>query len=85
MTAAQDRLDSPRPPTPPRRVIAALTALTALIGACAEAAGAVYQPIAVAARPGREAVEVDFLPGVQVSLAAAALLDLAAPRALPGG
>ncbi|PNE43420.1 hypothetical protein AOB60_00295 [Streptomyces noursei] len=51
-------------------------ALNTLIGACSEAAGAVYQPIA-AAPPGQEAVEVNVLPCIQVSLTAATLLDRA--------
>ncbi|MFG2220479.1 hypothetical protein ACGFN1_37730 [Streptomyces sp. NPDC048685] len=59
-----------------RRHARLIAALTTLIGACAEAAGAVYQPIA-AASPGTEAVKVDVLPCVQVSLTAAALLDRA--------
>ncbi|MFD7533652.1 hypothetical protein ACFV8E_39630 [Streptomyces sp. NPDC059849] len=59
-----------------RRHARLIAALTTLIGACAEAAGAVYQPIA-AASPGTEAVEVNVLPCVQVSLTAAALLDRA--------
>ncbi|MFJ3161385.1 hypothetical protein [Streptomyces kanasensis] len=50
--------------------------MTTLVGACAEAAGAVYRPIAVAP-PDQEAVEVSLLPCVQVSLSAAVLLDRA--------
>ena len=68
-----DRLDLPARRRRHARLIAALTTL---IGACAEAAGAVYQPVA-AAPPGQEAVGVDLLPSMQVSLSAAALLDLA--------
>ncbi|MFJ6437781.1 hypothetical protein [Streptomyces sp. NPDC091416] len=59
-----------------RRHARLIAALTELIGAAAEAAGAVYRPIA-AAPPGQEAVEVSVLPCVQVSLAAGALLDQA--------
>ncbi|MFI1386647.1 hypothetical protein [Embleya sp. NPDC020886] len=74
MTAASDdRVDLPARRRRHARLIAALTAL---IGACAEAAGAVYQPIA-AAPPDQEAVEVSVLPCVQVGLAAAVLLDRA--------
>ncbi|WEH37261.1 hypothetical protein PZB75_30190 [Streptomyces sp. AM 4-1-1] len=73
MTATSNRLDLPARRRRHARLIAALTTL---IGACAEAAGAVYQPIA-AASPGTENVEVNVLPCVQVSLTAAALLDRA--------
>jgi hypothetical protein len=73
VTATSDRLDLPARRRRHARLIAALTTL---IGACAEAAGAVYQPIA-AASPGQEAVEVNLLPCLQVSLSAASLLDLA--------
>ncbi|MFF2902705.1 hypothetical protein [Streptomyces sp. NPDC057966] len=73
MTATSDRLDLPARRRRHARLIAALTTL---IGACADAAGAVYQPIA-AAPSGQEAVEVNVLPCVQVSLTAAALLDRA--------
>lgn len=59
-----------------RRNARLIAALTQLIGACAEAAGTVYRPIA-AAPPDQEAVEVALLPCVQVSLGAALLLDLA--------
>ncbi|MEU5583064.1 hypothetical protein ABZ791_36325 [Streptomyces huasconensis] len=72
MTATSDRLDLPAR----RRQARLIAALTTLIGACAEAAGAVYQPIA-AASPGQEAVEVNLLPCLQVSLCVASLLDLA--------
>lgn len=41
---------------------------------CAEAAGAVYWPIAVAP-PGQDAVTVDLMPVKRVALSAAALLD----------
>ncbi|MDX3166006.1 hypothetical protein PV516_19650 [Streptomyces scabiei] len=73
MTATPDRLDLPARRRRHARLIATLTSL---IRACAEAAGAVYQPIA-AAPPGQETVEVDLLPCLQVSLSAATLLDLA--------
>ncbi|MET9659000.1 hypothetical protein [Streptomyces sp. NPDC006510] len=59
-----------------RRHARLIAALTTLIGACAEAAGAVYEPVA-AAPPGQEAVDVSLLPCIQVSLAAATLLDRA--------
>ncbi|MEV6750504.1 hypothetical protein AB0N21_40355 [Streptomyces sp. NPDC051080] len=71
MTATSNDLPARR-----RRHARLIAALTTLIGACAEAAGAVYQPIA-AASPGTEDVEVNVLPCVQVSLTAAALLDRA--------
>ncbi|MFF4739953.1 hypothetical protein ACFY2W_29335 [Streptomyces sp. NPDC001262] len=73
MTVTPDRLDLPARRRRHARLIAAMTEL---IGACAEAGGAVYWPIA-AASPDQEAVAVTFLPCVQVSLGAAALLDLA--------
>ncbi|MET8889825.1 hypothetical protein [Streptomyces griseus] len=73
MTAPSNRLDLPARRRRHARLIAALTTL---IGECAEAAGAVYQPIA-AASPGTEDVEVNVLPCIQVSLAAADLLDRA--------
>ncbi|MGW4186226.1 hypothetical protein ACWEK2_29155 [Streptomyces albidoflavus] len=59
-----------------RRNARLIAALTQLIGACAEAAGAVYRLIA-AAPPDQEGVEVDLLPCLQVSLSAAPLLDMA--------
>ncbi|MFS0697825.1 hypothetical protein [Streptomyces nitrosporeus] len=73
MTIAPDRLELPARRRRHARLIAALTTL---IGACAEAAGALYRPIA-AASPGTEAVEVNTVPCVQVSLTAAHLLDRA--------
>ncbi|MEV5200541.1 hypothetical protein [Streptomyces sp. NPDC053720] len=51
-----------------------IAVLTTLVGACAEAAGAVYEPVA-AAPPGQETVDVSLLPCIQVGLAAATLLD----------
>ncbi|MGZ2359868.1 hypothetical protein LRE75_24705 [Streptomyces sp. 372A] len=48
MTTASDHLDLP---ARRRRYAQLIAALTTLSGACAEAAGAVYQPIAAA--PGR--------------------------------
>lgn len=63
-------------PSRRRRHARLIAALTRLIGACAEAAGAVYEPIA-AAPPGQEAVEVALLPCIQVTLTAATLLDRA--------
>ncbi|MFC1405782.1 MULTISPECIES: hypothetical protein [Streptacidiphilus] len=73
MTATSDRRALP---TRRRRHARLIAALTELIGACAEAAAAVYRPIA-AAPPVREVVEVALLPCVQVSLTAALLLDRA--------
>ncbi|MCZ4124975.1 hypothetical protein [Streptomyces sp. H39-S7] len=73
MTVTPDRLNLPARRRRHARLIAALTEL---IGACAEAAGEVYRPIA-AAPPGQEAVAVALLPCVQVSLTAATLLDMA--------
>ncbi|MFD0341146.1 hypothetical protein ACFVH0_21140 [Streptomyces sp. NPDC127117] len=71
-----DRLDLPAR----RRRHARLSAApTTLIGACAEAAGAVYEPIAAAPR-GQEAVDVSLLPCKQVSLVATTLLDLGPAR-----
>ncbi|MFH8343119.1 hypothetical protein [Streptomyces sp. AM6-12] len=70
---ATNRVDLPARRRRHARLIAALTTL---IGACAEAAGAVYRPIA-AASPGQEAIEVNVLPCVQVTLTAADLLDRA--------
>ncbi|MFF8617144.1 hypothetical protein [Streptomyces sp. NPDC015350] len=59
-----------------RRHARLIAALTTLIGACADAANAVYQPIADAPSE-QEAVGVSLLPCVQVSLSAAMLLDQA--------
>lgn len=73
VTATPDRLDLPARRRRHARLIAALTTL---IGACAEAAGAVYQPIA-AGPPGQEAVTVDLMPLRKVALTAATLLDFA--------
>lgn len=73
MTTTPDRLNLPARRRRHARLVAALTAL---IGACADAAGEVYRPIA-AAPPGQEAVAVTLMPCVQVSLTAAALLDMA--------
>ncbi|MFJ1601559.1 hypothetical protein [Streptomyces sp. NPDC088261] len=73
MSAPLSRLDLPARRRRHARLIAALTSL---IGACAEAAGAVYNPVA-AAPPGQEGVEVTLLPCLQVSGAAALLLDRA--------
>lgn len=64
------------PPARRRRNARLIATLTELVGACAEAAGAAYPPIA-AAPPGQRAVDVAVLPCIQVSLSAAALLDLA--------
>ncbi|MFG2570870.1 hypothetical protein ACGFR6_36305 [Streptomyces sp. NPDC048567] len=73
MTTTPGRLGLPAHRRRNARLIAALTQL---IGACAEAAGTVYRPIA-AAPPDQEGVEVDLLPCLQVSLSAAPLLDMA--------
>ncbi|MET9954487.1 hypothetical protein ABZ135_23490 [Streptomyces sp. NPDC006339] len=73
MTVTPDRLALP---SRRRRHARLIAALTTLIGACADAAGAVYEPIA-AAPPHQEGVEVDPLPCIQVSLSAALLLDRA--------
>jgi hypothetical protein len=59
-----------------RRHARLIAALNELIRACAEAAGAVFDPIA-AAPPDDQAVEVNLLPCLQVSRHAALLLDLA--------
>lgn len=59
-----------------RRHARLIAALTELIGACSEAAVAVYRTIADAP-PGQEAVGVNLMPCIQVSLSAALLLDRA--------
>ncbi|KPC78317.1 hypothetical protein ADL27_48535 [Streptomyces sp. NRRL F-6602] len=59
-----------------RRHARLIATLAELIGACAEAAGAVYRPIADAP-PGQHEVKVRLLPCVQVGLAAPVLLDRA--------
>lgn len=71
VTVTSDRLDLPARRRRHARLIAALTEL---IGACAEAASAVYWPIATAP-PCQEAVEVDLLPARKVAGSAAILLD----------
>ncbi|MEE6269109.1 hypothetical protein V2E29_26170 [Streptomyces diastatochromogenes] len=73
MTTTPDRLDLP---ARRRRNARLIVALTQLIGACADAAGTVYQPIA-AAPPCQDTVEVALMPCIQVSLSAALLLDVA--------
>lgn len=73
MTATPDHLELPARRRRHARLIAALTTL---IGACADAAGAVYEPIA-AAPPGQEGVAVDLMPLRKVATSAAALLDFA--------
>jgi hypothetical protein len=73
MTTTPDRQQFPARRRRHARLIAALTQL---IGACAEAAGTVYRPIA-AAPPDQEGVEVNLLPCLQVSVSAAPLLDMA--------
>ncbi|MGW4652317.1 hypothetical protein [Kitasatospora sp. NPDC004289] len=64
-------------PTRRRRHARLIASLTDLIGACAEAAGEIYRPIA-AAPPGEQSVDV--APGllyVRLSLTAATVLDVA--------
>ncbi|MGW2090060.1 hypothetical protein [Streptomyces sp. NPDC001880] len=73
VTVTPARLDLPACRRRHARLIAALTTL---IGACADAANAVYQPIADAPSE-QEAVGVSLLPCIQVSLASAMLLDQA--------
>ncbi|MEU6315687.1 hypothetical protein [Streptomyces sp. NPDC047014] len=73
MTTTPDRLDLPARRRRHARLIAALTTVVA---DCAEAAGAVYRPIA-AAPPGDGEVVVDVLPCARISLTAATLLDRA--------
>ncbi|WP_257138746.1 hypothetical protein [Streptomyces sp. rh34] len=69
---------APAPSLPARRRRHArlIAALTDLIGACAEAAGKVYGPVA-AAPPEQEAVETSVLSCVRVGMSAPLLLDLA--------
>nr|WP_052183557.1 hypothetical protein [Streptomyces sp. SID8381] len=64
------------PPARRRRHARLIAALTSLIGACAAAAGDVYDPIARAA-PGQTAVPVSLLQCVQLSLSGPLLLDVA--------
>ncbi|MFJ2675097.1 hypothetical protein [Streptomyces sp. NPDC087525] len=73
MTTTPDHLELPARRRRHARLIAALTEL---IGACADAASAVYSPLATAP-PGREAVTVDLMPLRKVTLTAAILLDRA--------
>ncbi|MFB7763606.1 hypothetical protein [Streptomyces xiamenensis] len=73
MTTTPDRLELP---ARRRRHARRIAALTELIGACAQAAGAVYGPIA-AAPPGQDGVEVSLLSCLQVAGSAALLLDRA--------
>ncbi|WP_327075493.1 hypothetical protein OG196_42950 (plasmid) [Kitasatospora purpeofusca] len=73
MTATPSHLDLPARRRRHARLIAALTTA---VGACAEAAGKVYGPIA-AAPPGQEEVVVDPLPVVYLSHTAAPLLEAA--------
>ncbi|MFD5694406.1 hypothetical protein [Streptomyces rubiginosohelvolus] len=70
---------NPSPPLLParrRRHARLIAALTTLIGACTEAAGEVYGPIA-AAPPDQEGVEVQTLSCIRVGMSAPLLLDLA--------
>ncbi|MFJ3439449.1 hypothetical protein ACIPMU_38790 [Streptomyces cyaneofuscatus] len=67
---------TPVRPARRRRHARLIAALTTLIGACAEAAGEVYGPIA-AAPPGQEAVAVETLSCVRVVMSAPLLLDWA--------
>ncbi|MFB8020783.1 hypothetical protein ACFC36_19685 [Streptomyces rubiginosohelvolus] len=75
MTTASD-FPSPLLPARRRRHARLIAALTTLIGACAEAAGEVYGPIA-AATPDQEGVEVEALSCIRVAMSAPSLLDLA--------
>ncbi|MGQ4732579.1 hypothetical protein ACUN3E_33610 [Streptomyces sp. Ju416(a)] len=59
-----------------RRHARLIAALTVLIGECAEAAGEVYGPIAVAP-PDQEAVVVETLSCIRVAMSAPLLLDMA--------
>ncbi|WDN56060.1 hypothetical protein [Streptomyces clavuligerus] len=59
-----------------RRHARLIAALTALIAGCAEAAGAVYQPLA-AADPDQDGVAVDLMPIMRLAAAAPTLLDRA--------
>ncbi|MBD2829905.1 hypothetical protein ID875_21315 [Streptomyces globisporus] len=70
--------DAPPPVRPARRRRHArlIAALSSLIGACAEAAGEVYAPIA-AAPPDQEAVEVTTLSCMRVALSGPLLLEMA--------
>ncbi|MGW7415803.1 hypothetical protein [Streptomyces sp. NPDC054863] len=68
---APDRLDLP---ARRRRHVRLIAALTELIGASAEAASAVFSPIATAP-PAQEAVPVDLMPIKKVALTAALALD----------
>ncbi|MEV2262782.1 hypothetical protein AB0J13_29455 [Streptomyces anulatus] len=67
------------PPVRParrRRHARLIAALASLIGACAEAAGEVYGPVA-AAPPEQEAVETSVLSCVRVAMSGPLLLDMA--------
>ncbi|BDT39468.1 hypothetical protein [Streptomyces yaizuensis] len=71
MTVTPNRSDLPARRRRHARLIAALTEL---IGACAEAARAVYWPLATAP-PGQDAVTVDLMPLKKLSRSAPLLLD----------
>lgn len=73
MTTTPEHLELP---ARRRRHARRIAALTELIGACAQAAGAVYGPIATAP-PEQDGVEVSLLPCRQVAASAALLLDRA--------
>ncbi|MFD3819794.1 hypothetical protein ACFWRZ_32435 [Streptomyces rubiginosohelvolus] len=75
MTTTSNALP-PLLPARRRRHARLIAALSTLIGACAEAAGEVYGPIA-AAPPDQEAVPVETLSCIRVALSAPLLLDLA--------
>ncbi|MEU4181026.1 hypothetical protein [Streptomyces sp. NPDC026589] len=70
--------DAPTPVRPARRRRHArlIAALASLIGACAEAAGEVYGPVAVAPLD-QEGVEVDTLSCMRVAMSGPLLLDMA--------
>ncbi|MFF8747170.1 hypothetical protein [Streptomyces californicus] len=75
MTTTSDA-STPARPARRRRHARLIAALASLVGACAEAAGEVYGPIA-AAPPDQEAVEVQPLSSVRVALSGPLLLDMA--------
>ncbi|MFF0195622.1 hypothetical protein [Streptomyces anulatus] len=70
------RRPAPLLPARRRRHARLIAALTNLIGACAEAAGEAYGPIA-AAPPDQEAVEVQMLSCMRVAMSGPLLFDLA--------
>ncbi|MEV7898260.1 hypothetical protein [Streptomyces cyaneofuscatus] len=76
MTTTPDSPTAPVRPARRRRHARLIAALTTLIGACAEAAGEVYGPIA-AAPPDQETVAVETLACVRVAMSAPLPLDRA--------